>query len=272
MADNSLAMTSRTARLYSTEGVVLRHFNLGEADRIITLLTPGRGILRAVAKGARKPKSKLGGQLDLMRHVSISARTGRNLDSISQAETVESFPALRNDLDLLSRGLYLCELTEKFAVEDAPAAGMFRMLVDGLAHLQQSGAPDLFLRWYEMRLLYLNGFQPQIQRCVDCNDELEPENHTYSPSRGGIACPKCRPTGSDRLLPASVATIKLLRYLRRANWEELARLNVSDDDRRQTERILREHVRFATDRPIRSAAFMDEVRSQAAANGKSRPR
>ena len=264
-------MTSQTARLYSTEGVVLRHFNLGEADRIITLLTPGRGILRAVARGARKPKSKLGGQLDLMRHVSISARTGRNLDSISQAETVESFPALRNDLDLLSRGLYLCELTEKFAVEDAPAAGMFRMLVDGLAHLEQSGAPDLFLRWYEMRLLYLNGFQPQIQRCVDCDQELEPENHTYSPTRGGIACPNCRPTGSDRLLPASVATIKLLRYLRRANWEELDRLKVSDDERRQTERILREHVQFVTDRSIRSAAFMDEVRAQTAANGKPRP-
>ena len=112
MADNSLAMTSRTARLYSTEGVVLRHFNLGEADRIITLLTPGRGILRAVAKGSSKPKSKLGGQLDLTRHASISARTGRNLDSISQPETVETFPAPRNDLDPLSRGLYLCELTE----------------------------------------------------------------------------------------------------------------------------------------------------------------
>ena len=250
-------------RIYSTEGVVLRHSNLGEADRIVTMLTPGRGILRAVAKGARKPGSKVGGQLDLLRHVSISARTGRTLDSISQAETVNSFSALRTSLGGLSRGLYVCELTEKFAVEDAPAAGVFRMLVDGLDHLQTTRSPELFIRWYEMRLLHLNGFQPEIQRCVDCGGPLEQEAQVFSTERGGIVCPKCRPGGTDALLPASVSAIKLLRYLRRAAWGDLDRLQVKDDEQHQVERILREHVRFATDRPIRSAVFMDEVRRQA---------
>jgi DNA repair protein RecO (recombination protein O) len=255
-------MTSQKPRIYSAEGVVLRHHNLGEADRIVTLLTPGRGILRAVAKGARKPNSKLGGQLDLVRRVSISARSGRTLDSISQAETIESYAKLKVDLDLMAKAFYLCELTEKFAVEDAPAADVYRMLIDGLSQLESTAVPDLMIHWYEMRLLQMNGSQPQIQRCVDCGDELEQEDHVFSAMRGGIACPRCRPSGSDTMLPASVATIKLLRFLQRAGQNEIERLRIAEDERRQVERILREHIHFATDRTVRSANFVDEVRSQ----------
>ncbi len=262
MVDNGSTMSSQKPRTYSAEGVVLRHHNLGEADRIVTLLTPGRGVLRAVAKGARKPNSKLGGQLDLVRRVSISVRSGRTLDTISQAETIESYPKLKVGLELMAKAFYLCELTEKFAVEDAPAAGVYRMLIDGLSLLETTAVPDLLAHWYEMRLLQMNGSQPQIQRCVDCGNDLEQEDHVFSPMRGGIACPSCRPSGSDTMLPASVSTVKLLRFLQRAEASEIERLRVGEDDRRQVERILREHIHFATDRTVRSAKFVDEVRSQ----------
>ena len=181
-------------------------------------------------------------------------------DHLSQADTIDSFPELRSDLGRLARGLYLCELTERFAVEDAPAAGMFRMLVDALEWLGKAESPDLLLRWYEMRTLHLNGFQPEVQRCADCGQELAPEPHTFSPARGGIVCPSCRPAGTDQLLPASVATVKLLRYLRRADPGALGRLRVGDDERRQVEHILRTHLQFVLDRKLRSTSFLDEVR------------
>jgi DNA repair protein RecO (recombination protein O) len=251
----------RPSRSYSTEGVVIRHHNLGEADRIVTLLTPGHGILRAVARGARKPNSKLGGHLDLVRRVSISATAGRSLDSISQAETLNSFTSLKDDLDLLAQAFYLCELTEKFAAEGAPASGVYQMLVEALPLLASSQQSDLFARWYEMRLLHANGSRPEIQQCVDCGGPLEQENHVFSALRGGIVCPGCRPSGSDRLLPVSVTAVKMLRFLQRSDPGELGRLRLGDADRHQVERVLRDQVHHATDRSVRASQFVDDVRA-----------
>lgn len=254
-------MTSSGTRFYTTECVVLRHTDLGEADRIVVLLTPDRGLLRAVAKGVRKPSSKSSGHLDLLRHVSISVHVGRTLDVIGQAETVNSFRDLHRSLDRLSKAFYLCELTERFSLEGAAGPGTFRMLVDSLGHLPQSRMPSLFLRWYEMRILHLNGFQPEIQQCADCASRLAPEFHTFSALRGGIVCPKCRPAESDKLLPASVPAVKLLRYLRRADWDALDHLRVGQDELRECGRILEAHLEFVLERDVKSAGFVKEVES-----------
>lgn len=261
-----------TARFYSTEGVVVRLNDLGEADRIVVLLTPGRGLVRGVARGARRPNSKLGGHLDLMRHVTVSAHVGRSLDSISQAETVNGFRGLREDLGRLSRGMYLCELAEKFSIEGAPAVGTFRMLADSLDWLQQARSPDLFLRWYEMRILHLNGFQPEVHVCADCGKELERAPQLFSAARGGLVCEECRPAGDDPLLPTSVGAIKLLRYLLRTDWETLDSLRAGDVDRRHVERILRAHLQHVLDRSVRSTAFLDEVSKWPEAGEVSAPR
>lgn len=255
-------MTTRP-RFYSTEAVVLRQTDIGEADRLLVLLTPGRGILRASARGARKPGSKIGGHLDLLCRVNVSLSVSRSpLDTISQADTIDSFRGLRTDLGLLSRGLYLAELTERFAVEDAPAPAMFRQLVNGLRNLQTVASPDIFLRWYELRLMAINGFLPELQHCVDCGADLEPEDHVFSPGRGGLVCRKCRARGNDPLVPAPVGAIKLLRFLRRASWPEASSLRVGDEERRQVERITRAHLQYVLDRDVKSAAFLDEVRNR----------
>ncbi|MBI4218764.1 MAG: DNA repair protein RecO [Chloroflexi bacterium] len=253
-------MTSRP-RFYSAEAVVVRQIDIGEADRLLTLLTPSRGILRATARGARKPGSKIGGHPELLCHVTVALSASRSpLDTVSQAETIDSFRALLADLNLLSRGLYVAELTERFSVEDAPAPAMFRQLVDGLRTLQTAASPDVFLRWYELRLMSINGFLPEFQRCVDCGSDLAPEDHVFSASRGGLVCPKCRGRGDDPLIPATLNAVKVLRFLRRAGWPEAASLRVSDDDHRRVERITRTHLQYVLDRDVKSTAFLDEVR------------
>src|SRR3989304_4519194 len=104
-------------RLYKTEAVVVRAMDLGEADRILTLLTPGLGKLRAVAKGVRRSQSKLGGHLDLLTRSSVMVARGKNLDIITQAQGLDSFLPLRNDLMRLGCGLYAAELAERFTPE-----------------------------------------------------------------------------------------------------------------------------------------------------------
>lgn len=252
-------MPHRSARFFNTEAIVLRHTDVGEADRIVAFLTPGRGVVRAIAKGARKPSSKLGGHLDLMRRVQVSISAGRGLALVSQAETLASYPGLQTNLRRMSQGLYLCELTERFAVEDAPAPEMFRALIDGLESLERSSAPALFPAWYEMRLLALSGFQPEIRQCADCGEELRPEPHTYAPARGGIVCTECRGSDSDPLIAASVPTVKLLRYLARSPWSAVEKLRVPDEQLRETQRILRAHIEYVIERSVRSARFLEEV-------------
>ncbi|MBM3957625.1 MAG: DNA repair protein RecO [Gemmatimonadetes bacterium] len=260
-------MTTR-ARTYKTEGIVLRHADIGEADRLLTLLTPDRGLVRATARGARRSTSKLGGHLDLLRHVSLSVHAGRTLDTVTQAETIESFPRLRECLDGMSRGLYLAELSERFSAEGASNFAVFRLLLRALGYLEARAGraegsrayADLLLRWFEVRLLHLSGFQPEFRDCVECGAELRPEDHVFSAERGGIVCPRCRAAGGDVLLPAGVAALKLLRHLGRADFPSISGLRMGEQEARQAERILRAHIGYVLDRAVRSATFMDQVR------------
>jgi DNA repair protein RecO (recombination protein O) len=257
-------MTAARPRFYSTEAVVVRQTDVGEADRLLVLLTPDRGLLRVTARGARKPGSKIGGHLDLLCRSNVSISSGRGLETVSQAETIEAFRGLRTDLGRLSRGLYLAELGERFAVEEAPSHAPFRLLVDSLRTLETlpPESADLLVRWHELRLLALHGFVPEVQRCADCASPLEPEDHVFSAARGGIVCPGCRGRGDDPLLPASVAVIKVLRFLRRSSWAEASSLRLGEDDRRQIERIMRAHLHYVLDRDVKSSAFLDEVRKK----------
>ena len=260
-------MTTRT-RTYKTEGIVLRHIDIGEADRLLTFLTPELGLVRATARGARRPTSKLGGHLDLLRHVSLSVHVGRTLDTVTQAETINSFPRLRRDLDGMSRGVYLAELAERFSAEGAASYAVFRLLAETLGHLEArttgervGRAPaDLLLRWFEVRLLALTGFQPVFHNCVECGTELQQEEHVFSAERGGVVCPNCRAAGGDVLLPASVPALKLLRHLGRTDFPSIAGLRQGDQESRLAERILRAHIGYVLDRAVRSTTFMDEVR------------
>ena len=245
---------------------MVRAVDLGEADRLLTILTPFHGTVRAVAKGARRPGSKLGGHLDLLRHVSLSVREGRSLDTVSQAETVSGFRGLHDDLGRLSLGLYLAELAERFSVEGAANPQLLRLLNAALTELEAVQDGGLLARWFEARLLLMSGFAPEVGRCVECGKQLEQQDHVFSAPASGILCPACRPSaGEGTLLPAPVSTVKLLRFLLRSDWPAVCRLRTDPDELRRVERIHADHLHYVLDRALRSAAFVDEVRSGAAA-------
>jgi DNA repair protein RecO (recombination protein O) len=256
-------MTSKRRPVtYTTDGVVVRTSNLGEADRIITLVTPIHGLVRGVAKAARKPGSKLGGHLDLLRHVSLSVRETRTLHGLSQASTVNGFRGLRADLDRFSRASYVSEMAERFSVENGANQPLFRLLLDVLAALETTDNPEMVIHFFEMRLLQLSGYTPELSKCVETGVELEPANHLYSADRGGLVSSDARPVGETALLPASLNTIKLLRFLSRTDLDQAGVMKTGDDENRQLSRILRSQIHHVLDRGLRSEAFMDELRTR----------
>ncbi len=252
-------MVSSRPRTFSVEAVVVRASDFGEADRLITLLTPFNGLVRAVARGARKPKSRLGGNVDLLRHIKASINEGRSLHSVSQVQSVSSLRGLHSGLEKMSTGIYMAELAERFSVEGGSNPALFNQLVRMLQVLDAEPMHPLMSRWFEMQVLRINGFVPTITQCVDCGTDLEPQGHVFSPERGGIVCPDCRASESDVLLPASLNTVKLLRHMARAKWDAVRPLSPDEDELRQVGRILKEHLHFVLDRNVRSTAFMDEV-------------
>jgi DNA repair protein RecO (recombination protein O) len=156
--------------LYRDRGVVLRTYKLGEADRIVVVLTRGHGKVRAVAKGVRKTKSRFGGRLEPARHADVLLYEGRgDLDVVSQAETVDAFGPLRDDLDRLSRAVAVLEAADQLALEREPNAPLYDMVVGALRTLAESDAP-LVVPGFLLKALALEGFRPQVDACVACGD------------------------------------------------------------------------------------------------------
>lgn len=260
-------MVSSRPRTYSVEAVVVRASDFGEADRLVTLLTPFAGLIRAVARGARKPKSRLGGNVDLLQHIRASVSEGRSLHNISQVQSLTSLRGLHAGLEKMSTGLYIAEVSERFSVEGGPNPTLFHHLLGMLQTLDSGSVHPLLSSWFDVQVLRINGFLPAIIECVDCGAKLQPANHVFSPARGGLVCPDCRASENDVLLPASLNTIKLLRHMVRSEWESVRPIDCGEDELRQVGRVLKEHMQFVLDRHLRTSAFMDEVTRWRSGNG-----
>lgn len=169
--------------------MVVRTIRLGEADRIITLVTPEHGKVRAVAKGVRKTKSKLAGRLDLVTHVSLLCWRGRELDVITQAEIIDLYRPIREDLDKMPVAFTMIEAVDQVAVERHAMPDLFRMLTGALSTLAGDGGAVL-LGAFLWKLLALEGVSPVVDACASCR-----EPHplvAFDEAIGGFLCRSCR--------------------------------------------------------------------------------
>jgi len=172
--------------LYHDRGVVLRTYKLGEADRIVVFLTRGHGKVRAVAKGVRKTKSRFGGRLEPTSHVDLLFYEGRgDLDIVSQAESVDHFRPLRDDLDRLGRAIAMLEAADQLSMEREVNARLYEMLVGALRTLAHQDAP-MVVPGFLLKALALEGFRPQVESCVVC--ESEGPLVSWAMEEGGLRC------------------------------------------------------------------------------------
>ena len=169
-----------------TESIVLKVYDFGEADRIFTLLSPSNGIIRAVAKGIRKPKSRMGGHIDIMSKVNAYISIGENLSNLSQVEIIDNYTLLKKDLSIISIGFYLLELCEKFSVENDPNNDIYQHLSFTLDLLLLSANKNLLIRWFEINLLVISGFLPELYTCLISGEKLNEGDHLFSSINGGL--------------------------------------------------------------------------------------
>src|SRR3954468_3550148 len=175
--------------LYRDSGVVLRTIKLGEADRIITFVTQAHGKVRAVAKGVRKTKSRFGSRVEPISHVQLLLYEGRELDIVSQAESLDHFRAIREDLDRMSSGMALLEAVDQVSQEREPDARLYQMLVGALRSLAARNAPLLVPAFF-WKLLSLEGAHPLLEACAVCGSE--DDLVAFDLLEGGVLCRACR--------------------------------------------------------------------------------
>jgi DNA repair protein RecO (recombination protein O) len=257
------------ARLYKTEGIVLRSMDLGEADRVLTVLTPRLGKLRVIAKGIRRTRSRLGGGLEPFSDVHLVLAVGRTFDVVTQVALEDPHLGLRNDLHSTAAAWYLVELADRFCEGAADSHGAFVLLAQGLAALDAAPAEvgrAVVARWFELALLDAMGFRPELSRCLECGAEIAPEGNAFSPVGGGVLGPECahaalgaRPIGTEAL--------KVLRHLQRSPLTEVLRLRIPVRLQREVERLLHASVSAVLERELRTRDFLDEVAARESGRG-----
>lgn len=254
---------SRALRSFRVEAVILRHVDWGEADRLLTLYTLERGKLRAVAKGARRIRSRKAGHLEPFTHVRLQLATGRDLPIVTQADTVDAYLPLREDLLKTAMAAYVVELLDRFTYEaEQVHVGLFSLLTETLQRIAGLVDPWIALRYYEMRLLDFLGFRPHLFECAGCGQEIQPVSQYFSPAHGGVLCPRCGKQANEAL-PVSMEALKYLRHFQRSTYSQATRAHPAPSTRAEIETIMRRYVTFLLERDLNSPVFLHRIQSSA---------
>jgi DNA repair protein RecO (recombination protein O) len=232
------------------QGIVLRSYPFGEADRVVVLLSPNNGKIRTVAKGVRKTKSRFGGRLEPFTHVDLILYEGRNLYTITQVAVLEPFPRLRSDLDAVIAAGTMVEAADAVAQEGESAIRLFLLLQRGLKSLESGVRGSDLITSFLLKLAEVVGVAPSLLQCASCG-RVE-ELHRFSFSGGGSICDVCRVEGAVRLRSGVTA------YLAALAGSELQSLPPIDEMfSNEAMGIARRFVEYHLDRKLTSLAVME---------------
>ena len=186
-----------------TDAIVLSRFDLGEADRVLTLITPHDGKLKAIAKGIRRPASRIGGSLEPFAELRVTLARGRTFDVVTEVHVGHAWLALRDSLESTATAWYLAELADRSLEERHAAEPLYALLHRAYELLDAGMAPGRVARWYEMHLADELGQRPEVDRCVECDRMLEAtETFRWVPAVGrrAVRALPWSAGGSDRPL------------------------------------------------------------------------
>lgn len=251
----------KLARNFRTDAVILRRKDLGEADRLLWLLTPEYGKLRAVSKGARKPLARQSGHVELFAVADMLIARGRELHIVTQAEIKEAFLPLREDLVRGTYANHLVELLDRFTEEEDASRAEYDLLVSALGWLCSDVDPRLVARFYELRLLALAGFAPALHHCVVGHEDLAPVDQFFSPVDGGAICPDHH-ASMEHGLPLSLHALKTLRYMQTRPWDAITVLNISGSLHLELERLLLAYLTHILEQRLQSVDFLRRLRRE----------
>lgn len=247
------------SRLYRTEAIVLKSASLGENNLLVTLLARSGSKLTAVAWGGRNLTSKKIGHLEPLTRVDLALSRGRGgLDGVSQALSLEGFGDLKSNLETITKAIYFAELVDGFAAEGADNPRLYELFLDSLRVLQVTSDREIVVPCFQLNILKISGFMPELYQCVECRQPVSPGDHKFGVELGGAICGTCIPTGVQ-ISPISLRAMKVLRYFDRTGPLGLSTLNVSKNLYEEVRSILDVTVRYWLDRDVSSRDFMYRV-------------
>jgi DNA repair protein RecO (recombination protein O) len=265
-----LPMSNRQ-RVYRTHAVVLRRRDFRDADRILTVFTPNYGKLELIAKGVRKTTSRKAGHIELFSHCALMVAQARTWDIVTEVVGIESFPSIRTDLDKISHAAYIGELIDCFSESDDENQPLWELLILTLQELDAVAAPEtryLLQHWFELHLLSLVGFQPELFQCLNCGEELQPVTNFVSLVDGGVLCPNCG-RGQRNLESIDADVLKVLRFIQSRHWSAVCQVKVRPHILRQVGNLLYRYLLTVLERQLKSVDFMRRLQymAQSATSG-----
>ena len=246
-------------RSVRVDAVVLRHSDYGEADRLLTVFTRQMGKLRVIAKGARKIASRKAGHIEPFTHVRLQLAKGKDMFLVTQADTVDAYLPLRDDLTLTGQAAYVLELLDRFSYEEqTESPSTFKLLTETLARLAAQADVWVVIRYYEMRLLDHVGFRPQLFECANCGRAIQPEDQYFSFTAGGVICPRCG-QGLPNLRAISVETLKYQRHFQRSSYAEALRARPGLDVQKEAESLMQGYFTYLLERELNTPGFLKKI-------------
>ncbi len=247
---------------YRTEAICLRMLDYGESDRIVTFCTTGYGKIRGIAKGARRSRKRFANALEpfSLSQLLFTRRGPESLAMIDSSEVISHFPLIRADLEKTLRASYLIDLTDHFLPEEKKNEAVFELLHAFLRLLEEHPATESLLRFFEIRLLKLSGYDPVLDRCLLCRTPVGNETtYRFVAADGGLTCLSCRPDGAGAIR-LSLGTIRTLLLGRDMPVERLGRILLSGQSAEESKQLLAHFIRHILGRELKSLHVLNEIR------------
>lgn len=257
-------------RNYQTEALIIKKTRLGEADRILSLYTMKHGKIQAVAKGVRRPRSKMSGHLELATHSLISLARGRNIDTVTNTRTITAFLPLKSDLLRGAAALYTAELVDRFTADHIENQPLFDLLLATWHRLAETNDIETVLRFFELHLLETVGYRPELEHCVACKATPAAVSNWFSPEAGGILCPACAPRYSQRY-PVSPAVLSTLRTLQK-DEPAVSPSGINPALAQELAVLTGHYLEHLLEREIKSTRWLGTLRLELARNTSTQPK
>lgn len=247
--------------LYRTRAIVIKSINLSESDRLVTFLTENHGKVKCVAKGARKVKNRFWGSLEPMSliHLIYFGKENQNLYRLNQADIIESFQTIRDDFGKLYKGIYFLELIDSMILEGHQDKRIFNLLQQTFVTLKQQTEADSLIRLFEVRLLSLSGYKPQIDHCVVCKTISENGIFKFSFIQNGILCGNCSKRVSTDI-QFTTGTRNYIKKLMEVEIKSCGRIKIPSHQAEEIEKVTHRLVLSHLGREPKSYPFIKKMK------------
>src|SRR3989344_2032668 len=247
-------------RTFSSEGIILKRVDFGEADRLITIFTKGKGKITSLGRGIRRIESRRAGNVELLNKAKLSFAEGRSLPILTEAEAIETYSNIKKDLKKVGLAYYLVELVDQFFHDGQESYKTYELLSETLELINELelDKAESVIRAFELKLLSIAGYKPSVNLCVNCRNKLEPHGNFLSPEAGGIVGQDCA-NGSYLLKPISSDEIKIMRFAHDMPFAETVRINVPVSLSSKLKEQMKYYLEYILEKQLSSVEFSEKI-------------